>query len=349
MGIDIGQTRVLVCAQPLREHKYVFSNERMQLTKVWSDMRVNYALQTLVRRLSIHAGDSAAAGSECTVADHYAPGRCVFVATNNLYYGAQGRVLDTEGALRTGRISVELTDVPQPDLAEAQRLEAAQTTRYLTAYQAAAQTGLHHSVLSQITGTALITLGERRFPLPDNTPRVNVGLQLKFPKRGEELVGFSKRLGNSYAYTQRACELVARYAERWPQVMQAMRRRGGNGANEAQFETDVFEVGAAEGVNDVQRWLKEQAHTKAERRACGARALEEDTLREVVRAVEQMEKTTAARGKKLKLNVLPACLYLPGLLGEKSVPDAAAVYELFDRVVVVKETHSVSCGAKLSL
>lgn len=336
MGIDIGRTRVLVCAQPLRERKYTFEKgARMTLSKVYSDVHVYYALQTIVQNVDMQFGS---ATQQTSVHDVFVVNSTVFMAGNNLYYGAQGRVVELGDVTQSGRIRIELQEVPAPDFTEALRLEVQESTCYIHPQQAASQIGMHPAVFAQITGTCLITHGPPRYPLPDNTPRGNIGLQLKFPKRGEEVAGFSKRLGNGFVYTQRAIDLVAAYAERWPQVIKALRRRN----SDAPFETEVFgkEPNVGHRLHDCTAWLKAQLHAKAERRACGARALEEGAMRAVAQETAALE--AGAVPKSMKLRVLPACLYRPGWNDERTAPDATAVYDLFDRVVVVKETHSVS-------
>lgn len=335
MGIDIGRTRVLVCAQPVRERKYTFEKgARMTLSKLYSDVRVYYALQTIVQNVDMLYGSAV---QETSVHEVFALNSTVFMASNNLYYGAQGRVVELGDVNQSGRIRIELQDVPAPDFSVAYRLENQQTTSYFQPQQAANQIGMHPAVFGQITGTCLVNHGMARFPLPENTPRSNIGLQLKFPKRGEELAGFSKRQGNGYVYTQRAIDLVAAYAKRWPQVMKSLRRR----CNDAPFETEVFgtEPPVGQRLNDLTAWLKLQSHAKADRRACGTRALEEATMRAIVQATAALDAGTVA--KTVRLRVLPVCLYRPGWGDERSPPDASAVYDLFDRVVVVKETHSV--------
>lgn len=348
MGIDIGCTRVLVCAQPLREQKYQFGERgRMSLTKLWSDLHVHYALQTVVRNVRMH---TAVAAEHTHVRDVYPLGSVVFMASHNLYYGARGTVIDVESVTRTGRIGVQLEAMQQPDFRAAHAIEQQTMTRYMNTAQICAALAMHHTIVSQITGTYFVTLGAPRFPLPDNTPRVNIGLQLKFPKRHEELVGYTKRIGQTYTYSQQAVDLVAAFAKRWPQVFASIRNRN---QNDAVFETAIFgEKNSREKLNELQAWLKEQPHLKAERRACGAKALEMETVREVVKAVERMNENGGAAdnssaAQSLRLKVLPHSLYKPGLGDEKCEPDASAVYELFDRVVVVKATHTVSLNSNV--
>lgn len=46
--------------------------------------------------------------------------------------------------------------------------------------------------------------------------------------------------------------------------------------------------------------------------------------------------------KSIKLQVKPHLLYKPGLNDSKTAPDPLAEYNLFDRVVIAKESHSVN-------
>lgn len=51
--------------------------------------------------------------------------------------------------------------------------------------------------------------------------------------------------------------------------------------------------------------------------------------------------------KKLRLQVKPHLVYKPGLNHNNIIPDPEADFDLFDRVVIAKESHSV-CLAQLA-
>ena len=72
---------------------------------------------------------------------------------------------------------------PKPDFTEARQIEMDSMQQYEGSYSAASSLSISSSVFSVITGSFLVVLGDKRFPLADNTPKVNIGLQLKFPKK----------------------------------------------------------------------------------------------------------------------------------------------------------------------
>lgn len=71
----------------------------------------------------------------------------------------------------------------EPDLSAAKRLQEENATNFINSYSASSSIGMNASVFSLVTGSFIVVRGEKRFPLPDNTPKANIGLQLKFPKK----------------------------------------------------------------------------------------------------------------------------------------------------------------------
>lgn len=80
-------------------------------------------------------------------------------------------------------IAVNIEHYTEPDLAPAKQLQEENSTNFINSYTASSSIGMHASVFSLVTGSFIIVRGEKRFPLPDNTPKANIGLQLKFPKK----------------------------------------------------------------------------------------------------------------------------------------------------------------------
>lgn len=280
MGIDVGDVEYLVCVQPLVERKYVFGEQgKMTLQKVWSDVRVFYPLQTIVRDIKMHTAEMA---EQTHVRDVFRKNTRVFMIST-LYYGSSGIVVDPSLVETSGRIMVQLIVCPEPDLSAAKQVQATTNERYMNAYDASSYLGIHPSVFSVLTGTCMVVNGDKRMPLPDNTPKTNVGLQLKFPKRNEETVGYTKKVGNQYVYSQKAIDLMQTYHEQWPAVFEMISRQ----PNDTYFETTVF-PGKVGQLQQVSAWLRKQEHTKASRITCGTRVLEEDTMRAISTAVERL-------------------------------------------------------------
>lgn len=170
----------------------------------------------------------------------------------------------------------------EPDYSKAKQIQARSINLYESVFNACLSLGISTNVFSVITGSFLVVLGEKRFPLPDGTPKVNIGLQLKFPKKNEEVVGYTKKQGNQFLYTKQAIELVELYCRTWPRIFEFL---SGSSMNELAFETDLFEESGQ--LDQICKWLKQQPHANAERRACGTAALEPDTLKAIVLAVNE--------------------------------------------------------------
>lgn len=101
MGIEVGDTKVLVCVLPLLNRRYTFGNfGKMTLEKSWSDIRVFYPLQTIVRDLKLH-------NSEFTQFTHveevFKVDTPVFMIST-IYYGSLGLVVDPSPVKVCGRI-----------------------------------------------------------------------------------------------------------------------------------------------------------------------------------------------------------------------------------------------------
>lgn len=71
----------------------------------------------------------------------------------------------------------------EPNLESAKRLQEENSTNFINSYSASSSIGMHSNVFNLVTGSFIVVRGEKRFPLPDNTPKANIGLQLKFPKK----------------------------------------------------------------------------------------------------------------------------------------------------------------------
>lgn len=101
MGIDVGETQVLVCVLPLLNRSYTFGNQgKMTLQKVWSDNRVYYPLQTIVRDLKVHNSDFT---QFTNVEDVFKIDSPVFMIST-VYYGSLGMVVDPTSVKQCGRI-----------------------------------------------------------------------------------------------------------------------------------------------------------------------------------------------------------------------------------------------------
>lgn len=101
MGIEVGETQVLVCVLPLLNRQYTYGSQgKMTLEKVWSDIRVYYPLQTIVRDLKLYNSDFT---QFTNVEDVFKVDSPVFMIST-IYYGSLGTVVDPTTVKQCGRI-----------------------------------------------------------------------------------------------------------------------------------------------------------------------------------------------------------------------------------------------------
>lgn len=146
-------------------------------------------------------------------------------------------------------------------------------------------------LFNRITGTVLIVTGEKRFPISEKANKQNVGLQIKFPKHNEELVGYTRHLNynNQWSYSQDAIDLVNAYWHRFPRLFELINR---SQQNEFIFESELNEnSGETDGsvLRVISKWLKEQPHQNARRRNWGTEALDSDSIAAIVEATNKLK------------------------------------------------------------
>lgn len=116
------------------------------------------------------------------------------------------------------------------------------------------------------------------------------------------------------------------------------------GSNDIYFENELFPGRVGMGcIDEVTKWLKEQPHSNAERRSCGSQIMEKETIETIIAAVNELQNRSV---KSVKLQVKPHLLHKPGLHLTSRAPDARSTFNMFDRVVVSRESYSVPLGFK---
>lgn len=160
----------------------------------------------------------------------------------------------------------------------------------MTSYQAASQIGIQIKCLARLTGSVLVVKGARRpkSDLPDNLAKINIGLQFKYFKSHEELVGYTRRMENQWFMSSKAIDLIQAYAEKFPRVIEYLSTSSDR--SDLLFEQDIFPNDVGEGkIEEIAAWLKEQPHTKAEKIACGSKTMEKEAVEKVLDAIEELK------------------------------------------------------------
>lgn len=74
-------------------------------------------------------------------------------------------------------------------------------------------------MFTRITGSVFVTMTPKSEASANQSTKINVGLNLKFSKRNEEIPGYTKReKGNFWLYSYRAVDLVKDYMNFCPEL-----------------------------------------------------------------------------------------------------------------------------------
>lgn len=330
LGIDIGDTDLLLYARSSLGSKYVFGSQgKVTMEKQWSDYPVAYAYQTVIRDISVYSKKLPVYESMHEI---FIPGTFCFML-GHPYYGAMGEVIQNKDNSR--RIKISIKSVKEPTFDAIKQAYGQQKTRYMHGSIAAQRLGMSSHLLSRITGTIYVVQ-----TLNEEFTKHNLGLNLKFNKRNEEVPGYTKKENSQWLYSTKAVDLIRNYVTKCPRLFERLAQ---NVTNDIFQEEDLFDKGTDE-LKDTVEWLKAELHGM-ESRACGMDVVEADLVQQIEEEVEKYFKSEET-GKTVLLQVKPQLLYKPGLHLRSVPPDPNSQNRLFDRIRCVRSGFSVPLGAK---
>lgn len=338
-GIAINETDVLVYGQLLTGRKYVIGqNGKVHLEKQFAKQVLPFPYQTIVK--DIKAFDSSLARFK-TLEELFPLGTTVFMV-GNPYYGAMGEVQDSSDVISEGRVRVVFSVPCEPQLDALIQNQHKYSVKYSPGYVLASRLGITGYLVSRFSGSIFIGRGSKKNPHGEQ--KVNVGLNLKFNKKNEEVPGYTKRTEKEWLYSAAVEELIAEYLERFSEVFDHVAR---NSHDDIFYEDDIWpgeDENGVEKVQEIQGWLKTHPVSSISRASCDLQILDAGIVEKIE---EELEKTKAKKmNKKVRVTVKPHLLFRPLEQQHGVVPDPDSEYHLFDRVVNVRESFSVPLGLR---
>uniref|UniRef100_S4RDG8 5'-3' exoribonuclease 1 n=1 Tax=Petromyzon marinus TaxID=7757 RepID=S4RDG8_PETMA len=217
--------------------------------------------------------------------------------------------------------------------------------RYSPGYVLANRLAISGHVLSRITGTLLVAKGSRKCPKGDQ--KCNLGLNLKFNRKNEEVSGYTKRVENEWLYSAATELLLGQYVERFPELFKYL---ASNSQSDMFYEDEIWsseEENSSERVHEVLDWLKSLPASSASRSSCDTQVLDAGVVERLEQEVDAHK--AKKNKKKVKISVKPHLLFRPEEALGYVIPDPQAKFQLFDRVVNVRESFSVPLGLRGTL
>ncbi|KAF7692283.1 hypothetical protein HF521_009893 [Silurus meridionalis] len=338
-GVVINVTSVLLYAQLLTGRKYIISpSGQVHLEKQWAKQILPFAYQTIVK--DIKAFDSSLSRFK-TLEELFPVSTTVFMV-GNPYYGAMGEVQDSSDVISEGRIRVVFTVPCEPHLDALIQNQHKYSIKYSPGYVLASRLGITSYLVSRFSGSIFIGRGSKKNPHGEQ--KANVGLNLKFNKKNEEVPGYTKRTEKEWLYSAAVEELLAEYLERFSEVFDYVSR---NSYDDLFYEDDIWpgeDENGAERVQEITTWLKTHPVSSSSRASCDLQILDVGIVGKIE---EELEKAKLKKSnKKVRVTVKPHLVFRPLEQHHGVVPDPDAEYHLFDRIVNVRENFSVPLGLR---
>ncbi|KAM7378794.1 hypothetical protein PAMP_004392 [Pampus punctatissimus] len=338
-GIIVNETVVVLYGQMLTGRKYVpKANGVVELEKQWAKQVLPFAYQTVVKDIKAFYSSMTCFKS---LDELFPPSTTVFMV-GNPYYGAMGEVQDSSDVIKDGRVRVVFNVPHEPQLEPLIQNQHKYCVKYSPGYVLASRLGITSYLVSRFSGSIFIGRGSKRNPCGEQ--RANVGLNLKFNKKNEEVPGYTKRTEKEWLYSAAVEELLAEYLERFSEVFNTVSR---NSHDDVFYEDDIWpreDQNGAEKVSEITSWLKSHPVSSISRASCDLQVLDSAIVERIEEAVEKskVKKST----KKVRVTVKPHLLFRPLEQQQGVVPDPDAEYRLFDRVINVRESFTVPLGLR---
>lgn len=338
-GIVVNETAVVLYGQLLTGRKYIpKANGVVELEKQWAKQVLPFAYQTVVKDIKAFYSSLVCFKS----LDELFPQTTTVFMVGNPYYGAMGEVQDSSDVIKDGRVRVVFNVPHEPQLDSLIQNQHKYCVKYSPGYVLASRLGITSYLVSRFSGSIFIGRGSKKNPCGDQ--RANVGLNLKFNKKNEEVPGYTKRTEKEWLYSSAVEDLLSEYLDRFSEVFSTVSR---NSHDDVFYEDDIWpglDQNGAERVAEITSWLKSHPVSSVSRSSCDLQVLDSAI---VERIEEALEKAKAKKStKKVRVTVKPHLLFRPLEQQQGVVPDPDAEYRLFDRVVNIRESFTVPLGLR---
>ncbi|XP_063418054.1 5'-3' exoribonuclease 1-like isoform X2 [Mytilus trossulus] len=339
-GVDVGPTFFLVKALPVNGKKYVCgAHGTIILEKQFAFLPIPFVLQATCKDIAVHDPTYQAYS---TLSELFPTKQSVFMM-GSPHYGCQGEVLEVdEGESPRVRIHVSIPDEPDYNRIEAHPENFQQ--RYFPGYNLAQRLGINSHFLSRITGSIFIKKGSREESKDTRGDSVNIGLNLKFTKRNEEVPGYTRLAPNGWTYSEKAMETIGEYLRKFPDLWDTIIGQQDNKTDNF-YEADIFSKNGVT-LKDVTTYLKTLPCSSIKTMKTGADILDEGIIQAIEKEVNRVMEENRKKQKRVKMQVKPHLLFRPIPNESSIVPDQTVTFMLFDRVVSVRQGYTVPFGLR---
>ncbi|XP_078043775.1 5'-3' exoribonuclease pacman isoform X2 [Augochlora pura] len=335
LGIEVGEIKILVHVRLMIGSKYIFNRHgKLHFEKQWSNMLTAYAYQTVVKDLSVHNCNITLLYT--TIENIFMPGTICFLL-GHPHYGAMGTVIESAVSKKLSKVNVSVNVSPEPSLEAIKQTHQKLRTKYMQGNSIAQKLGISSHLLSRITGTIYVKPTSNN--LSQEAIKHNIGLNLKFNRRNEEIVGYTRKENGHWLYSPKVIKLIRNYMKKYPDLFERLSQNLGNVIP----EKELFDEESGE-LDEIMEWLKEELQN-LKSCPCGKENVEACLVKEIEETVDKFLKDQPIE-KSVVMKVKPHFLFKPNLHLRKMQPDSNTQTYLLDRVCCVKDNFTVPLGCK---
>jgi 5'-3' exoribonuclease 1 len=218
----------------------------------------------------------------------------------------------------------------EPEFAKEFIRQAEKAAPYIPSYRVARQLGLNPLVLSKITSSFQVLVGENR---------VNLGLNLKFEAKKLKVLGYSRKNEGGWEFSTKAIDLLKEYMQKFPKFFQGIMR---NPHGDLYHDTDFFDPSESkQKIDEIKDWLKSIDSKGFEKVPLEAQQLDQDVVMKIEQAMDQYDHGAL---KPKRVNNVPRNALLKPLDAEHRLADQR--FALGDRVVYVQDSGKVPIASR---
>ncbi|KAL5525520.1 hypothetical protein ACEPAG_6856 [Sanghuangporus baumii] len=265
------------------------------------------------------------------LSEEFPPGTKVFFLGDHAY-GVAAQVSETTSASVSVMLAFfpnERTEIDKFKSIVANRLDL----KYYPSYKVAEKVGISGHALSKVTASFMVVTSDGQ--------KTNLGLSLKFEAKSLKVIGYSRKNGRFWEFSEKAIELIQEYKNEFPELFE---RLVGHGDQFAQA-SDIFPDNPDSKVKEVKTWLNKKGVRDLEAVSLFCDQLDKECVGQIVTLEDECQQNKSPKTIKKAI--------VKGIPRQAILKPSHAVYRLQnqtfslgDRVVMVKDSGSVPLAVK---
>ncbi|KAF8834775.1 hypothetical protein BDN67DRAFT_914238 [Paxillus ammoniavirescens] len=274
-GVITGNVEVLVHVQPLKAGMKLLESGAFVKDYEGPDKEIEQAVQMAISQIA--SEDPRFLEKDPPPLSEEFPEGCKIFFLGESHYGVPAQVTSTTN----DTLSVILTffSSDKADNDEFRTIVQGRISQqYHPSFKAANLLGISGLALSKITSSLMV--------LTTDSSKDNLGLSLKFEAKSLKVVGYSRKEGRLWEFSEKTIDLIREYKAKFPEVFRVLDYNG----NEMARGSDIFGENADTRVKEVKSWLKSKGVRDFEPVPLFSDQLTKETVREIEEYADSINK-----------------------------------------------------------